>query len=234
MNRPGDRLGPLYLSPSPAALRGSRPMRERSATVLRLRSVCSANGLCPRPEHAAVDEPIPRPPNASKIRMEDLQEKLGADSLEWNAMHTVVRDALSSAQLNPGRNWKAQNPSKLARALLHLSLTTHLTLWAWSNRKSYQSWLSATHALSLRATPSRRWRSPLTARHSQGPPDHVIGSVPNVLTTRTLTRTTASCTYFPNSQDEDVKGEEEPEMSSAEGKKCAAPQDGSSNKRCLN
>jgi len=70
----------------------------------------------PHREHAAIDESIPRPRNASKVKMEDLQEQLGADSLEWNAMHTVVRDALSSAQLNPGRNWKAQNPSKLAMA----------------------------------------------------------------------------------------------------------------------
>ncbi|KAJ7195772.1 hypothetical protein GGX14DRAFT_674316 [Mycena pura] len=178
--------------------------------------------------------------NASKVKMEDLQEQLGADSLEWNPIHTVVRDALSSAQLNPGCNWKAQNPSKLAMAYnaveeKFLALrrcegqygVDRLAKQAWSNRKSYQTCVSNPGTYHGRRAAARR-----------SPPCSPVAGPSQPHRRARLQRVDDEddeddgLMHFQESQDEGdgAEDEEELEMSRAEGKKRAAPRDGS-NKR---
>ncbi|KAJ7841619.1 hypothetical protein B0H14DRAFT_3140181 [Mycena olivaceomarginata] len=68
-----------------------------------------------RGHNTAADESIPRPSNTAKVKMLDIEK------MEWNAIrmricfrYTATRDALTAAQLDMERNWKAQKPSKLA------------------------------------------------------------------------------------------------------------------------
>ncbi|KAJ7209276.1 hypothetical protein GGX14DRAFT_632565 [Mycena pura] len=205
-NRPWDRLGPLRRSPEScriARLEAELANRERSAA--------------PRREHAALDEPILRLPNASKVKMQDLQEPIA-----WNGtpyMYTVVRDALSSAQLNPGRNWKAQNPSKLAMAY---------NVTCVSDPGTYHGRRAAARGV----RPSIASGSSTAPRNSTTPPQspHCSPSRPHRRARLQRDDDEDGLMHFQESQDEDAS-EEEPEMSRAGGKKCAAPRDGASNKR---
>ncbi|KAJ7197440.1 hypothetical protein GGX14DRAFT_572830 [Mycena pura] len=203
----------------------------------------------PRREHAAVDEPIPRPRNASK---------LGVDILEWNAIHTVVRDALSSAQL-----WKAQSPSKLAMVYNAVEEKfpvlrrcegqwgiDRLAKQTWSNRKSYQSCISnpgtyhGCRAAARRVRPSIASGSVAAPRNSatlpQSPRCSPVAGPSRPHRRARLQRVDDEddeddgLMQFQESQDEGDEDEEEPEMSRSEGKKRVAPQDGASNKRRRN
>ncbi|KAF8209087.1 hypothetical protein K438DRAFT_1930034 [Mycena galopus ATCC 62051] len=123
-------------------------------------ALCAERQRAPvtRREHEpAADESIPRPPNAAKVKMEALQQMLDLEKMEWNAIHTATRDALTAAQLDMERKWKAQKPSKLAmayNALTYLEVEERFPVlrqcegqWGvdriakqtLSNRKSYQS-----------------------------------------------------------------------------------------------
>ncbi|KAJ7208947.1 hypothetical protein GGX14DRAFT_395572 [Mycena pura] len=191
--------------------------------------------------------------NASKVKMEDLQEQLGADSLEWNPIHTVVRDALSSAQLNPGCNWKAQNPSKLAMAYnaveeKFLALrrcegqygVDRLAKQAWSNRKTTTARTMAVARLPAASIPPSPPAPslPRSATPLQSPPCSPVAGPSQPHRRARLQRVDDEddeddgLMHFQESQDEGdgAEDEEELEMSRAEGKKRAAPRDGS-NKR---
>ncbi|KAJ7218622.1 hypothetical protein GGX14DRAFT_560970 [Mycena pura] len=63
------------------------------------------------------DESIARPRAASKVPMKEIQRHLGYDDKQWNSLfRTYCRDALTSARLKTGENWKAQRAEKLTMA----------------------------------------------------------------------------------------------------------------------
>jgi len=93
---------------------------------------------------------VAQPNNLANIKMDDLQQQLGFDSEQWNALRTAVRDALSAACLDPNAKWKAQAPGKLSAAYNAVEedfpqLRRFANQWAvvriakqcWSNRRSY-------------------------------------------------------------------------------------------------
>jgi len=115
--------------------------------------------------------------------MEALREMLDIEKMEWNAIRTATRDALTAAQLDMKRNWKAQKPSKLAMAYNAVEEKfpilrqcegqwgiDRIAKQTLSNRKSYQSCIcnpatyrgrcavvrrtAARHAVATRRTPS--------------------------------------------------------------------------------
>ncbi|KAJ7308739.1 hypothetical protein DFH08DRAFT_1050589 [Mycena albidolilacea] len=59
---------------------------------------------------------VGRPNNIAGVKMEELQQHLGFDDMQWNALRTCVHDALSAARLNLNTKWKAQAPAKLSMA----------------------------------------------------------------------------------------------------------------------
>ncbi|KAJ7213923.1 hypothetical protein GGX14DRAFT_392697 [Mycena pura] len=93
-NRPWDRLGPLCRSPEScriARLEAELANRERSAA--------------PRREHAALDEPILRLPNASKVKMQDLQEPIA-----WNGTPYILVSATPARTMAVARLPAASAP----------------------------------------------------------------------------------------------------------------------------
>ncbi|KAJ7244672.1 hypothetical protein C8J57DRAFT_1680502 [Mycena rebaudengoi] len=136
-----------------AELEAMKEQRDRADAALRAES---QRAPVPRREHnAAADESIPRPPNAAKVKMEALREMLNIEKMEWNAIRTATREALTAAQLDMERNWKAQKPSKLAMAYNTVEEkfpilrqcegqwgVDRIAKQTLSNRKSYQSCIS--------------------------------------------------------------------------------------------
>ncbi|KAJ7252807.1 hypothetical protein C8J57DRAFT_1519599 [Mycena rebaudengoi] len=140
-----------------AELEAMKEQRDRADAALRAES---QRAPVPRREHnAAADESFPRPPNAAKVKMEALREMLDIEKMEWNAIRTATRDALTAAQLDMERNWKAQKPSKLAMAYNTVEEkfpilrqcegqwgVDRIAKQTLSNRKSYQSCSSSNPA----------------------------------------------------------------------------------------
>ncbi|KAJ7346050.1 hypothetical protein DFH08DRAFT_870476 [Mycena albidolilacea] len=95
---------------------------------------------------------VGRPNNIACVKMEELQQHLGFDDIQWNALRTCVRDALSAARLDLNTKWKAQAPAKLSMAYNAIEeefpqLRRFPGQWGvdriakqcWSNRRSYRS-----------------------------------------------------------------------------------------------
>ncbi|KAF8145347.1 hypothetical protein K438DRAFT_1945106 [Mycena galopus ATCC 62051] len=154
-NEEGQKMSPSP-PPEPESTRIARLEAELEAMKAQRdhadAALCAERQRAPvtRREHeTAADESIPRPPNAAKM--------LDLEKMEWNAIRTATRDALTAAQLDMERNWKAQKPSKLAmayNALTYLEVEERFPVlrqcegqWGidriakqtLSNRKSYQS-----------------------------------------------------------------------------------------------
>ncbi|KAJ7236153.1 hypothetical protein C8J57DRAFT_1530257 [Mycena rebaudengoi] len=115
-----------------AELEAMKEQRDRADAALR--AECQRAPVPRREHNAAADESIPRPPNAAK---------------------TATRDALTAAQLDMERNWKAQKPSKLAMVYNAVEEkfpilrqcegqwgVDRIAKQTLSNRKSYQSCIS--------------------------------------------------------------------------------------------
>ncbi|KAF8182163.1 hypothetical protein K438DRAFT_1975701 [Mycena galopus ATCC 62051] len=189
----------------------------------------------PRCEHNIVaDESIPRPSNAAKVKMEALREMLDIEKMDWNAIHTATRDALTAAQLDTERNWKAQKLSKLAMAYNTVEEkfpvlrqcegqwgVDRIAKQTLSNRKSYQSCV----------------RNPVTYRGRHSP----CRFLAHLFHPRPVSSPLSICWTIP-AADEDLmdlndnvqdNGEEdnEPELSRSEGKKRAALPDERARKR---
>ncbi|KAJ7330273.1 hypothetical protein DFH08DRAFT_966842 [Mycena albidolilacea] len=120
----GGQIMSTTLSPEPESARIARLEAELEAMKAQRdhadAALCAERQRAPVPRRGhnstAADESIPRPCNAAKVRMEELREMLDIEKMEWNAIRTATRDALTAAQLDMERNWKAQKPSKLAMA----------------------------------------------------------------------------------------------------------------------
>ncbi|KAJ7842930.1 hypothetical protein B0H14DRAFT_2585978 [Mycena olivaceomarginata] len=59
---------------------------------------------------------VGHPNNIGSVKMEELQQHLRFDDVQWNALQTCVRDTLSAAHLDLNAKWKAQAPRKLSMA----------------------------------------------------------------------------------------------------------------------
>ncbi|KAJ7430029.1 hypothetical protein FB451DRAFT_1382737 [Mycena latifolia] len=133
-----------------AELTAMKEQRDRANEALRTERL---RGPAPTERlSTAANDFIPRPSNASKVKMAALQEMLGIDHVTWNAIHTSTRDALSAARPDYDRNWKAQKPDKFAMAYNAVEekfpvLRRCEGQWGidriakqiWGNRKSYQN-----------------------------------------------------------------------------------------------
>ncbi|KAJ6581977.1 hypothetical protein B0H19DRAFT_1117173 [Mycena capillaripes] len=133
-----------------AELEAMKEQRDRANEALRTERL---RGPAPRERPStAANEFIPRPSNASKVKMGELKEMLDIDHLTWNAIHTSTRDALSAARPDYDRNWKAQKPDKFAMAYNAVEEkfpvlrrcegqwgVDRIAKQTWGNRKSYQN-----------------------------------------------------------------------------------------------
>ncbi|KAJ6586515.1 hypothetical protein DFH09DRAFT_1359802 [Mycena vulgaris] len=132
-----------------AEVEAMKEQRDRANEALRNERL---RGPAPCQQPSAANDFIPRPSNASKVKMGALQEMLSIDHVTWNAIHTSTRDALSAARPDYDRNWKAQKPDKFAMAYNAVEekfpvLRRCEGQWGidriakqiWGNRKSYQN-----------------------------------------------------------------------------------------------
>ncbi|KAF8188157.1 hypothetical protein K438DRAFT_1833925 [Mycena galopus ATCC 62051] len=135
-------------------------------------ALCAEHQRAPVPRrefNTAADESIPHPSNAAKVKMEALREMLDIEKMDWNTIHTATRDALTAAQLDMERNWKAQKPSKLAMAYNAVEEkfpvlrqcegqwgVDRIAKQTLSNRKSYQSCVRNPVTYCGRRAPCRR------------------------------------------------------------------------------
>ncbi|KAF8195342.1 hypothetical protein K438DRAFT_1968650 [Mycena galopus ATCC 62051] len=165
-----------------AELAKAKRQRDRANEALR-----AERSQPSRDTHAdATAETIPRPSNASKVKMSELQDMLDIDNLTWNAIHTCTRDALSSARPDYARVWKAQKPDKFAKAYNAIEEEfpvlrrcegqwgiDRIAKQTWGNRKSYRSCIGNSLTYHGRRAAARRNRAPQsgrpTLRPSQGP-----------------------------------------------------------------
>ncbi|KAK7006937.1 hypothetical protein R3P38DRAFT_3325916 [Favolaschia claudopus] len=108
---------------------------------------------------------IPRPINASTVKMAELREELGCTKSRWNAL----RVPLAAARLDWNKSWKAQDPKKKVRALNVVFAdfpetkrfengwgVMRLAQEAWSNRKSYGRCVDDPNTYRGRTTIERR------------------------------------------------------------------------------
>ncbi|KAK7028640.1 hypothetical protein R3P38DRAFT_3190257 [Favolaschia claudopus] len=126
-----------------------------------------------QPSTVPLDSPdiIPRPINASTVKMAELREELGCTKSRWNALRSSVRYALAAARLDWNKSWKAQDPKKKVKALNVVFAdfpetkrfengwgVMRLAQEAWSNRKSYGRCVDDPNTYRGRTTIERRRR----------------------------------------------------------------------------
>ncbi|KAJ6453299.1 hypothetical protein C8R47DRAFT_1229097 [Mycena vitilis] len=197
----------------------------------------------------AANESIPRPSNASKVKMGALQEMLDIDHVTWNAIHTSTRDALTAARANYDRTWKAQKPEKFAMAYNAVEekfpvLRRCEGQWGidriakqiWGNRKSYQTCVhNPSTYVGRRAADRRTHHSPEpTPPPTAGTPTPPPSPGPSQPRRRPPVRRISSSDVDENDDllnfdaDETGRGDDGEEES---GTKRAAPQDAAARKR---
>jgi len=211
----------------------------------------------PPNEHfvAAADDLIPRPSNASRVKMGDLRMTLGVDDVTWNSIHTCTRDALAAARPDYNRNWKAQKPDKFAKAYNAIEEKfpvlrrcegqwgiDRIAKQSWSNRKSYRNCVRDPSTYHGRRAAARRDRNSTPTPTPPASPDAeptspVAGpSQPRRPTVRRITSPDVDGEDNLMDFDEapgDVGDDEDDEIDPEDpnGKKRAAPQDGAARKR---
>ncbi|KAJ7210892.1 hypothetical protein GGX14DRAFT_394512 [Mycena pura] len=116
-----------------AELANARAQRDSAEAALRAQREWAP---APRREHAAVDEPIPRSPNASKVKMEDPPGQLAP--IAWSGTPYILWCTTPCPSRNSTYNAVEEKFPALRRCEGQWGVD-RLAKQAWFNRKSYHS-----------------------------------------------------------------------------------------------